>query len=301
VTKQLRAEIASSYPLFLAHLTTSLALSNHLAPIRTSLSSLSTSMDRLHQKIHVPYEHLATLVRRQQLLAQASDLARRAARFVLVARRMEGQMERMKAAPAVKEGDGEKERELAKAALSVAELDTLLHPSMAEDEEGPAPIPLDTLDFVKLYAPKVDVARDEIIQEMENMVINGLSDLNQPLLSSSLQTAHNLRLLPDLVSNLLADLNDAVTLRVTRALDSAAIGREVMGKGELQRVQLLHCRRAERQVRFAIKAPVRACDERDTTVGGGVVGASGACHGGYRQLLYQGGSDPSKERWQSDI
>ena len=56
---------------------------------------------------------------------------------------------------------------------------------------------------------------------------------NQPLLSSSLQTAHNLRLLPEMVSNLLADLNDAVTLRIAKAFDSAAIGKEVAGKGIL--------------------------------------------------------------------
>lgn len=82
---------------------------------------------------------------------------------------------------------------------------------------------------------------------MENMIFSGLADLvssqlkdstpakltsqNQALLSSSLQTAHNLRLLPDLVSNLLADLNDAVKLRISKAFDSAAIGREVAGKG----------------------------------------------------------------------
>lgn len=157
-------------------------------------------------------------------------------------------MSRMKSAPADKVGEGEKERELAKAALSVAELDSLLHastkpqtnavngiPNGGESEDVRYHldvIPLDELEFVKQYAPKVDTARDTIIQEMEGMVINGLSDLNQPLLSSSLQTAHNLRLLPDLVSNLLADLNDAVTLRITRAFDPAAIGREVMGKGQ---------------------------------------------------------------------
>lgn len=235
VTKQLRTEISTSYPVLLAQLTASLALTTHLAPIRTSLTSLSSSLDRLNTKIHVPYTHLSLLVRRQKLVAQASDLTRRAARFVLVAKRMEAQMERMKAASTSGEaGEGEKERELAKAALSVAELDALLHPPLAvSGGDGLEVIPLDQLDFVKAYAPKVDAARDTIIQEMEGMVINGLSDLNQPLLSSSLQTAHNLRLLPDLVSNLLADLNDAVTLRITRAFDSAAIGKEVAGKGEL--------------------------------------------------------------------
>ena len=59
----------------------------------------------------------------------------------------------------------------------------------------------------------------------------GTNQQNQPLLSSSLQTAHNLRLLPDLVSNLLADLNDAVSARIQKAFDSAAMGREIAGKG----------------------------------------------------------------------
>lgn len=109
---------------------------------------------------------------------------------------------------------------------------------------------MQSLEFVQAYIPVVDKAKDTIIQEMESMVFKGLTDLvlhsticiraaltceqNQPLLSSSLQTAHNLRLLPDLVSNLLADLNDAVVLRITKAFDPAAIGREVAGKGAFQ-------------------------------------------------------------------
>jgi hypothetical protein len=170
-------------------------------------------------------------------------------------------MTRMKAAPAVKEGDGERERELAKAALSVAELDALLHPAMQDEEDQRderQAIPLEQLAFVKLYAPQVDTARDAIIQEMESMVINGLSDLNQPLLSSSLQTAHNLRLLPDLVSNLLADLNDAVTLRITRALDSAAIGREVNGKGERHSIVCFHAWSTDMQMAEQTSTPPEA-------------------------------------------
>ncbi|BEJ14338.1 hypothetical protein CspHIS471_0401050 [Cutaneotrichosporon sp. HIS471] len=249
VTKQLRQEITTSYPLLLTHLTTSLALSSQLSPIRSSLNSLSSSIDRLHTKIHTPHVQLALLVRRLRLLALSSDLSRRAARFVLVARRLEGQMERLKAAPAPAvgsgtntpaPGEGEKEIELAKAALSVAELDALLAPPEDEDQgegieddgEGgsTAPLPLQSLELVEAYVPVVDKARDTIITEMESMVRVGLANLNQPLISSSLQTAHNLRLLPDLVSNLVADLNDTVTLRVQRALDSATIGREVAGK-----------------------------------------------------------------------
>jgi hypothetical protein len=62
-------------------------------------------------------------VRRLALLSDASDLARRAARFVLLARRLEGQMREVERGQGNKvTGEGEREREMAKAALSIAEL-----------------------------------------------------------------------------------------------------------------------------------------------------------------------------------
>jgi hypothetical protein len=241
-------QITQSYPLLLTHLTTSLALSSQLAPIRSSLGSLNSSIERLHTKIHDPHVQMFVLVRRLSLLAQASDLSRRAARFVLLARRLDGQMVRVRdgaAGDGARVGDGEKERELAKAALSVAELDALLvtdeDDAGDDDDDGNMnnrTLSLHTLDFVRAYAPTVDKARDAIIAEMEAMVVSGLASLNQPLLSSSLQTAHNLHLLPDLVSNLVADLNDAVAVRVQKAFDSATIGREVAGKGASGHVNL---------------------------------------------------------------
>ncbi|ADV21425.1 hypothetical protein I305_06443 [Cryptococcus gattii E566] len=228
VTKQLRQEITASHLLLLNHLTTSLSLSSHLSPIRSSLISLSASIDRLHSKIHTPYTNLSTLVRRQQNLRQIKDIARRASRFVIVARRLETQLERMGNAP---EEDGEKDKterrgELAKAALSCAELDSLLKDQSNEPGDDTSSIRLLDIDFVRAYSPLISRARDTVIEEMETMVFTGLQELNQTLLSSALQTAHNLRLLPDLVSNLLDDLNDAVTLRVTKAFDVSAIGKE---------------------------------------------------------------------------
>ncbi|WWC86312.1 uncharacterized protein L201_001185 [Kwoniella dendrophila CBS 6074] len=252
VTRQLRQEITSSYPLLLSHLTSSLSLSSHLTPIKTSLNSLSNSIDKLHNKINTPYSNLSLLVKRQKTLSLLNDLTRRSVRFVLLARRLESQLQKINqisssssstSTVAVSNGnfsekdkvqivEGERERELSKAALSVAELDLLLNPPTNEDDESidSQQIPLQELEFVQAYIPVVDKARDTIIQEMESMVVSGLADLNQSLLSSSLQTAHNLRLLPDLVSNLIADLNDAVTLRVTKAFDSIAIGKEVAAK-----------------------------------------------------------------------
>ncbi|KAI0301063.1 hypothetical protein B0F90DRAFT_1721396 [Multifurca ochricompacta] len=54
--------------------------------------------------------------------------------------------------------------------------------------------------------------------------------MNQPLLATSLQTAHNLRLLPDLVQNLILDLSSAVEARIKPAFDVSQISKELNAK-----------------------------------------------------------------------
>ena len=54
------------------------------------------------------------------------------------------------------------------------------------------------------------------------------------MLASSLQTAHNLRVLPDLVQNLVSDLSDAVEGRIRYAFDLTRIAKEVLPKGRLR-------------------------------------------------------------------
>lgn len=98
-----------------------------------------TSNDRLRVKVHVPYEILQTLVARLQRFQQASDVLRRTSRFVILARRLQVQMNEVQgiksggdklpteelATATVLHGkdiENEKERAIAKAALSIAEL-----------------------------------------------------------------------------------------------------------------------------------------------------------------------------------
>ena len=51
------------------------------------------------------------------------------------------------------------------------------------------------------------------------------------MLASSLQTAHNLRVLPELVQNLVSDLSDAVEDRIRSAFDLSRISKDIMAKG----------------------------------------------------------------------
>ncbi len=91
-------------------------------------SSPSNGHYRLTQKVRTPYTALQTHASRLQKLQTASDLLRRTSRFVILTRRLHVQMVDMSSpnkedsASVVLEGEDEKERTIAKAALSIAEL-----------------------------------------------------------------------------------------------------------------------------------------------------------------------------------
>lgn len=117
------------------------------------------------------------------------------------------------------------------------------------------------MNAVAAHVPFIEDAREKVTGEMQAMVLTGLATLvsahpllsslcpvlcffapdwpfygtsypqNRPLLSTSLQTASNLRVLPSLVQNLVLDLSEAVEERIKSAFDISKIGKDVISKG----------------------------------------------------------------------
>lgn len=181
---------------------------------------------RLRNKIHIPYTSLQSYVTRLQRLQQASDVLRRTARFVVLARRLESQVRDMKkddtdvkikeesksngVDAAALEDDG-KERTIAKAALSIAELGELdpttiklqlscrmkLNPvalldgpnaeagepgdvaddAVSSEDRDTNYIPLRSINAVAEHVPFIEEARTNVTSEMQTMVLAGLSTL----------------------------------------------------------------------------------------------------------------------------
>ncbi|KAH9961505.1 Golgi transport complex subunit 5-domain-containing protein [Russula dissimulans] len=244
-------------------------VSGSLQAVREGLDALDASLEKLRQKFRDPYQTMQVNVRRLQRLQQASDVLRRTSRFTILAKRLQAQMAevgdgaggavsqlkateskvnsgtldgRRSATPGL-DHEGEKERSLAQAALTIAELGDLLGTSLDVPEAttegstpidaGPSPsrhISLRSINAVAVHIPLIDSARSKVTAEMESMVLEGLAQVNQPLLATSLQTAHNLRLLPDLVQNLVSDFSAAVEARIKSAFDMSQISKELNAK-----------------------------------------------------------------------
>ncbi|KAF7792362.1 hypothetical protein EIP86_003398 [Pleurotus ostreatoroseus] len=264
VDKQLKNVVTAHHEELLVQAAGVTELEGSLSTVRGALSELDGSLEKLRTKIRTPYHTLVAHVSRLERLQQASEILRRTSRFVILARRLELQLSEMDKAEetgasgtstpakdisatntpgrkstdslAVLAGDDEadKERTIAKAALSIAELMSLLETAAdapdGSGQSGPPVPPLSSIKAVASYLPNIEAARQRVTSDMEQMVITGLRTLNQSLLASSLQTAHNLRVLPELVQNLVSDLSDAVEARIRSAFDLSRIAKEITSK-----------------------------------------------------------------------
>ncbi|KAF7298173.1 ACT domain-containing protein [Mycena chlorophos] len=254
VNRQIKSMVNAHHEALLQQAANANALAGSLTSVRSGLSELDASIEKLRLKVRVPYQSLQTNVARLQKLHQASDILRRMSRFVVLARRLQSQMAEMElpattSPPSSKETpinvigqdiEDEKERAIAKAALSIAELMALLDgPSSqtsdpAQDAvqsendtvDTAASVSLRSVNAVAAHITFITDARTKVTTEMESMVLAGLKDLNQSLLASSLQTAFNLRVLPELVQNLIFDLSKAVEERIQSAFDLSQISRD---------------------------------------------------------------------------
>lgn len=98
LNKQLRSEINTHHSALLVQAGSVSSLEENLRQIRGGLDEVESSADRLRRKISVPYDTLSTSLTRLAKLQRASDLARRASRFVVLARRLDVQMADLNAA-----------------------------------------------------------------------------------------------------------------------------------------------------------------------------------------------------------
>lgn len=276
LNRQIRHEVTSHHPALLNKAASISSLEDALRSVRKGLGEVEGSVARLQKKISEPYEVLDAALGRLERLQRAAELCRRVARFVTLAKRLEGQMasfdredldhppdhlqngedgmSKSALAKSISATRQErKERALAEAALTLAELDGVLAldespQALATSVADPAAAPTATpankapsirdLVAISHHLVAVDAARRRVEEAMETMIGRGLVELDQGLLASSLQTAYNLKVLPSLVGSLVGDLTEAIEGRIKVAFDVAALAREVSHKGALHSPRL---------------------------------------------------------------
>lgn len=83
------------------------------------------------------------------------------------------------------------------------------------------------LKFLQPYLTLIPEATQMLRDRMESLLLTGLRYLSPHLLSSAMEAANNLDMLPNLVCHFIDDLNDVLIERTQTALDLLVVGKEL--------------------------------------------------------------------------
>ncbi|GAA5878911.1 hypothetical protein JCM3774_004367 [Rhodotorula dairenensis] len=251
---QLRQLVHHNHPALILQAASLTSLSSDLEEVKRGLADVQQSVTRLDVKVKQPHARLERGLTHLERLRNTAALARAAHRFVVLATRLNNQIQLVLPPPQQdrdRDRDDKAERATAEAALTLAELDLLLNeqgaaastsdePNQrvttggASDLEQPtssataASSSIRNLDIVAAQLPHIERARQLVVERMESSLERALQTLDQPLLALSLQTAHNLSVLPRLVENLVGEMCDKlVEQKVADAFDMPQLARLV--------------------------------------------------------------------------
>eukprot|EP00123_Amoebidium_parasiticum_P010455 comp20115_c0_seq1/m.24821 comp20115_c0_seq1/g.24821 ORF comp20115_c0_seq1/g.24821 comp20115_c0_seq1/m.24821 type:complete len:770 (-) comp20115_c0_seq1:276-2585(-) len=164
-------------------------LEDVLGMVNTRVASLQTSIERIRTRIDGPYNEMVEKTRRLSRLQNACELLRRVIRYLHVTQRLRVQLAA---------GD----RELAKAALSLAELDDVTS------------VDLSGLHVVDSENAWVARERENVQDRARNLLNNGLEAQNQADIGTALQVFYNLGLLGLTVNQLIESTTDRVCMEI---------------------------------------------------------------------------------------
>ncbi|XP_065066714.1 conserved oligomeric Golgi complex subunit 5-like isoform X2 [Rhopilema esculentum] len=178
--KEIRDQVSSHHEDLLSQATGIETLESVLQSIQGRIHSLKTSVERVQVQITDPYNRIASRTRQLRRLQNACDILRRVIRIFHLGKRLQMQL---------KAGV----REIAKAAQSLNELDHVL-----EGED------LSDIQLIKNDLELIKKAREEVENQANLMLDQGLDNQNQTQTGTALQVFYNLGLLQDRVDEVVS-------------------------------------------------------------------------------------------------
>ncbi|RUS18936.1 Golgi transport complex subunit 5-domain-containing protein [Endogone sp. FLAS-F59071] len=224
LNKQIQDQVASHYEDLLQQVSGIRELENVLAAVKKNIEGLNVSLERLRQKITTPYDQIQASTIQLERLQTASELLRRLIRFLYLARRLEIQLPPslqevpFSAGGTLAKVGGSDGRNLAKAALTLNELDSILAES---DLQG--------IDVVESEIPIIQQSRERILAEADRVLDNGMKTENQADIASALQVFYNLRQMVPKVHTIVDTILGELLRQIKHVVDMQSLNKQVKG------------------------------------------------------------------------
>ncbi|KAJ3015917.1 UNVERIFIED_CONTAM: Conserved oligomeric Golgi complex subunit [Siphonaria sp. JEL0065] len=205
LNKELHDQVAAHYEDLLEQVTGLDDLEQTLETIKEAISAANSSFDRVKTKIRDIYTQIEDETDQLELMQGGTELLRQVQKFLNLMRRLEGHL---------KEGD--KNSGVAKAAICVKEIETLLEET---DLTG--------IDVVDAETGKVAAAKATILLEGEKLLLDGLKGQNQADIASGLQVFYNIGLVSQKTKTLVDNSLDIIAKETQFALNVQTLSKEI--------------------------------------------------------------------------
>ncbi|GAA94364.1 uncharacterized protein L969DRAFT_89964 [Mixia osmundae IAM 14324] len=230
LNRQIKDQVARHHDELLSQAARVTTVDESLRQVRQGLSEVEGGISRLQRKIQTPYEQLSAALDQLDRLRRASSLVRSTDRFLTLARRLDSLMSDWEASTSSdipKTLKNERLQTLVpEAALSLTKLERLTNTTsdatIDEDEQQNVM----TVRTVAQLSPRIAESREKVVRQMEDMIQDGLANLDHAMLGAALQAAHNFGLMSTIVTTLIVDLSDAIASRIRNAFDVASMAKE---------------------------------------------------------------------------
>ncbi|KAJ3030527.1 Conserved oligomeric Golgi complex subunit, partial [Rhizophlyctis rosea] len=204
LNKQVQEQVTTHYEELLHQVTGLSHLEGVLGTVRQKIEALNASFDRVRSKIRDPYSEIQAKTTELERIQAASEVLRRVIRFLYLVKRLETQLP-----------GGE--RELAKAALSVNELDSII-----KDAD------LNGINVVDVELESIAAARKQITAGAQALLERGMTSQNQTEVAAALQVFHNLGQMAEQAQDVIEKMLEQIAEEMRHAFDFASLNREAM-------------------------------------------------------------------------
>ncbi|KAI8388643.1 Golgi transport complex subunit 5-domain-containing protein [Radiomyces spectabilis] len=216
LNKQIQEQVTDNYEDLLGQVTGIKNLETVLATVKANIQELKLSLRKLVSKIKDPYHQLQSYTTQLENLQQTCELLRRLHRFLLLKRRLEGQLPSTENTSI--EPDSMAGRDLSAAALTVHELETIVNES---DFEG--------IHIVTKELAFIETARQRVESEADRLLKDGVNTQSQAKMAAGLQIFHNMRQMSTRVQELTNGMLDDLARNIKHVVDMHSLQKEMKG------------------------------------------------------------------------
>ncbi|KAI9265196.1 Golgi transport complex subunit 5-domain-containing protein [Phascolomyces articulosus] len=200
IDKQIQNEVANNYDTLLGQVRGIRELEIVLSTVQSNITELKSSLNRLAGKIRDPYQQLNTYTIQLEHLHQSADLLRRLHRFVVLVRRLETQLD----------------RDIAAAALTIHEIGII---SKESDFDG--------IDIVTQEETFIGNAKQQIENEANTLLREGVQQQNQSKMAAGLQILYNMKQMETQVQSLITHMLNELTTDIRLAVDMSSLQKQM--------------------------------------------------------------------------